>query len=136
MGDSNGPTGWSFGAGSSVTADVNFFPWYTDSGKTTLETCTSGSSVTSTANDQVLCAPAGNSNAFLANGGTGNVLQIGNSGNDQLVGTNAAGGETWIISGTGGANAINGKGGVGFIQKRGDANDTIVNAANYTKALR
>ena len=33
-------------------------------------------------------------------------------------------------------NTINGKGGTGFIQKRGNANDTITNAANYTKALR
>ena len=48
----------------------------------------------------------------------------------------AGGGETWIISGKPGANAINGKGGTGFIQKRGDANDTITNAANYTKALK
>ena len=135
-GDASGPSDWSFGTGSSVTADVNFFPWFTNSGMSTSETCTSGTTVTSTSNDQVLCAPAGNSNAFLANGGTGNVLLIGNSGNDQLVGTTAAKGETWIIGGTGGANAINGKGGVGFIQKRGDANDTITNAANYTKALR
>ena len=64
------------------------------------------------------------------------MLLIGNSGNDQLVGTTAAGGETWIISGKPGTNAINGKGGTGFIQKRGNANDTITNAANYTKALR
>ena len=95
-----------------------------------------GTTVTSNANDQVLCATAGNSNAFLSNGGTGNVLLIGNAGNDQLVGTTAAGGETWIISGNGGANAINGRGGDGFIQKRGDVHDTITNAANYTKALR
>ena len=67
----------------------------------TPEKCKSGTTVTSNANDQVLCATAGNSNAFLANGGTGNVLLIGNAGNDQLVGTTAAGGETWIISGTG-----------------------------------
>jgi hypothetical protein len=39
-------------------------------------------------------------------------------------------------NGTGGANAINGRAGVGFIQKRGDAHDTITNAANYTKSLR
>jgi hypothetical protein len=44
--------------------------------------------------------------------------------------------ETWIISGLGGTNTINGKGGTGFIQKRGNAHDTIINAANYTKALR
>jgi Ca2+-binding RTX toxin-like protein len=85
---------------------------------------------------QILCAPSGPSNAFLANGGTGNVLLIGNAGNDQLVGTSAAGGETWIISGKPGANVINGKGGKGYIQRRGNKNDTIINAASYTKALR
>lgn len=135
-GAQTGPGHWSFGTGSSVSADVNFFPWYTDSAMTTPESCKTGTSVTSDSNDQVLCAPSDGSNAFLANGGTGNVLLIGNTGNDQLVGTTAAGGETWIISGTGGSNAINGKGGVGFIQRRGDVNDTIINAANYTKALR
>ena len=83
----------------------------------------------------VLCGPSDGSNAFLANNGSGNVLLIGNTGNDQLVGS-GVGGETWIISGLHGTNTINGKGGTGFIQKRGNANDTIVNAANYTKALR
>jgi hypothetical protein len=135
-GDASGPGDWSFGTGSTVSADVNFFPWFTSAAMSAPETCKSGTTVTSNANDQVLCATAGNSNAFLANGGTGNVLLIGNAGNDQLVGTTAAGGETWIISGTGGSNAINGKGGDGFIQKRGDVHDTITNAANYTKALR
>ena len=127
-GDASGPGDWSFGTGSTVSADVNFFPWFTSAAMSAPETCKSGTTVTSNANDQVLCATAGNSNAFLANGGTGNVLLIGNAGNDQLVGTTAAGGETWIISGTGGSNAINGKGGDGFIQKRGDVHDTITNA--------
>ena len=135
-GDASGPGDWSFGTGSTVSADVNFFPWFTNAAMSTSETCKSGTTVRSTGNDQVLCAPAGTANAFLANNGTGNVLLIGNGGNDQLVGTGAANGETWIISGTGGANAINGRGGVGFIQKRGDAHDTITNAANYTKALK
>ena len=135
-GDASGPGDWSFGTGSTVSADVNFFPWFTNAAMSTTETCKSGTTVHSTGNDQVLCATAGTANAFLANNGTGNVLLIGNSGNDQLVGTTAAKGETWIISGTSGANAINGRAGVGFIQKRGDAHDTITNAANYTKALR
>ncbi len=135
-GDASGPGDWSFGTGSTVSADVNFFPWFTNAAMSATQTCKSGTTVHSTANDQVLCAKTGTANAFLANNGTGNVLLIGNAGNDQLVGTTAAKGETWIISGTGGANAINGKGGVGFIQKRGDAHDTITNAANYTKALR
>ena len=135
-GDASGPGDWSFGTGSTVSADVNFFPWFTNAAMSTTETCKSGTTVRSTGNDQVLCAPAGTANAFLENNGTGNVLLIGNGGNDQLVGTSAANGETWIISGTGGANAINGRAGVGFIQKRGDAHDTITNAANYTKALK
>jgi hypothetical protein len=136
-GDPSGPSLWSFGSGSQVSADVNFFPWALDTGYTNKEQCAlTGTTQTSTGNDQVLCAPSGNSNTFLANGGTGNVLLIGNAGNDQLVGTTATGGETWIISGTGGANAINGKGGTGYIQKRGDSSDTITNAANYTKANR
>jgi hypothetical protein len=42
--------------------------------------------------------------------------------------------KTWIIGGTGGTNAINGKGGTGFIQKRGNHKDTVVNAAHYTIA--
>jgi hypothetical protein len=135
-GDATGPAGWSFGTGSSVSSDVSFFPWATDTTYLNLEPCTSGTTVTSTTNDEVLCATAGNSNAFLSNGGTGNVLLIGNAGNDQLVGTAAAGSETWIIGGKGGANAINGKGGTGFIQKRGNHNDTVVNAANYTIAAK
>jgi hypothetical protein len=134
-GDASGPSVWNFGAGSSVSADVNFFPWYTNAGMTTLEPCASGASETTTGNDVVLCGPSDGSNAFLANNGSGNVLLIGNTGNDQLVGS-GVGGETWIISGLHGTNTINGKGGTGFIQKRGNANDTIVNAANYTKALR
>ena len=135
-GAASGPGDWSFGTGSTVSADVNFFPWFTAATMTGPEQCTRGTTLTSTTNDQVLCATAGSANAFLSNGGTGNVLLIGNSGNDQLVGTTAAGGETGISSGKGGANAINGKGGTGFIQKRGDARDTITNATNYTKALR
>jgi len=62
------------------------------------------------------------------------VRKIGNAGNDQLVGNATS--ETWIISGTAGTNAINGKGGTGFIQKRGDHKDTIVNATQYTIAVK
>jgi Ca2+-binding RTX toxin-like protein len=119
-----------------VSADVNFFPWALNAAFTSSEPCTTGTTVTSTASDQVLCAPSGSTNAFLANGGTGNVLLIGNAGNDQLVGTATAGSKTWIIGGTRGANAINGKGGTGFIQKRGDHRDTVVNASHYTIAAR
>lgn len=133
-GDPTGPSDWSFGTGSSVSADVNFFPWATDSALSTLETCQKGTSVTTNGNNVVLCAPAGTANAYLANTGTGNVLLLGNKGNDQLVGHHS-GGETWIISGTGGANTINGKGGIGFIQRRGDHKDAIINASQYTKAL-
>jgi hypothetical protein len=128
-GDATGPSDWSFGSGSSVSSDVNFFPWYTDSGMTALETCATGSTETTTGNDVVLCAKAG-VNALLANNGAGNVLLIGNKNNDQLNGS--AGGETWIIGGVGGTNVINGHGGTGFIQERGNTNDTLINTGGYT----
>jgi hypothetical protein len=34
------------------------------------------------------------------------------------------------------ANVINGKGGTGFIQKRGDHHDTVIKASRYTIAPR
>ena len=97
------------------------------------KSCTTATTKITTANNVVLCARTG-TNAYLANAGTGNVLLIGNAtGNDQLVGS-SAGGETWIISGTSGANAINGNNGTGYIQERGDTNDTVINASSYTVA--
>ncbi len=136
-GKTSGPSDWNFGTGSSVSSDVNFFPWETNSTLTKAKTCTTSANHTATGNDVVLCAK-GETNAYLANGGTGNVLLIGNaSGNDNLVGS-ALGGETWIIGGASGSNTINGNsssGGHGFIQERGDTNDTLVNASsNYTVA--
>jgi hypothetical protein len=132
-GDPTGPSVWGFGNGSSVSSDVNFFPWATDSTFTTLETCTPTLSATTTGNDVVLCAKGGTGNAFLANDGSGNVLLIGNKGNDQLNGSSV--GETWIIGGVGGVNTINGENGTGFIQERGNASDTLVNVGSgYTVA--
>jgi hypothetical protein len=130
-GDATGPSDWSFGLGSSVSQDVDFYPWALDSAFGTFETCTSGTSVTASSNDEVLCAPTGTANAFLANNGF-DVLILGNGGNDQLVGSST--GESWIIGGLGGSNIINGKGGVGFIQKRGNRNDSTINASKYTVA--
>jgi hypothetical protein len=132
-GEATGPSVWSFGTGSSVTPDVNFFPWETNSSLTHQKSCTTAATKVTTGNKVVLCA-RGETNAYLANAGTGNVLLIGNtSGNDQLVGS-SAGGETWIIGGTSGANTINGNNGTGYIQERGDTSDTVINASGYTVA--
>ncbi|MHB1584377.1 MAG: autotransporter outer membrane beta-barrel domain-containing protein [Acidimicrobiales bacterium] len=131
-GDASGPSSWSFGTGSSVSADVNFFPWATDASLSTLATCTTAASQTTTGNDVVLCARPGTSNAYLANTGSGNVLLLGNNGNDQLIGS--ATGSTWIIGGTTGSNLVNGNGGPGYLQERGDPNDTLIGTANYTVA--
>lgn len=83
-----------------------------------------------------MCATAagtpGGANAFLANNGSGNVLLIGNKGNDQLNGSGT--GETWIIGGVGGSNVINGNNGTGFIQERGNASDTLIGTGGYTVA--
>jgi hypothetical protein len=133
-GDGTGPSGWSFGAAgnASVSSDVNFFPWATDSGFTGQEACTRGNTEKTTANDIVLCASTGTVNAFLANNGSGNVLLIGNTGNDQFNGSST--GETWMIGGLQGTNTINGKHGTGFIQKRGNHNDTLIGTSGYTVA--
>jgi hypothetical protein len=134
-GDASGPRDWSFGAGSSVTSDVNFFPWSLNTGNTSFEGCTSGNNHTTSGNDVVLCATTGTAPAYLANDGSGNVLLIGNKGNDQLVGSGVSGSETWIIGLAGtGHNVINENGGTGFLQERGDPNDTIINSGSYTVA--
>jgi hypothetical protein len=132
-GDATGPSGWSFGSGTSVSSDVNFFPWWRAASLTNAETCTKGTSETTTGNNVVLCAPGGTANSFLANSSSGNVLLIGNKGNDQLNGSST--GETWIIGGVGGSNVINGNNATaGFIQERGNTNNTLINDSNYTVA--
>jgi hypothetical protein len=133
-GNSSGPSDWSFGTGSSVTSDVNFFPWSTNAGNTSFEACSTKNNQTTTGNDVVICAVTGTSTAYLANGGSGNVLIIGNKGNDQLVGSGNATAETWIIGGTPGNNVINENGGTGFLQERGNTNDVVINPGTYTVA--
>jgi hypothetical protein len=135
-GDATGPSVWSFGTGSSVSSDVNFFPWATDPAFAGTETCAISASQSTTGSDVVLCAPAGTANAFLQNAGSGNVLLIGNNGNDQLVGTSSSAGETWMIGGRPGHNAFNGSNGHGYIQERANPNDTVIHAANYTIATK
>ena len=134
-GDVNGPSGWNFGAGSSVSSDVDFFPWATSSALTAFETCTGPTNgrVTTSSTDIVLCAKKGTANNYLANTGSGSVLLVGNAGSDQLIGSST--GETWIVGHAGtGNNVINGNNGTGFIQERGDTNDTVLNASGYTVA--
>jgi hypothetical protein len=133
-GAASGPSAWSFGTGSSVSADVDFFPWATNALLTHHKSCATAATKITTGNGVVLCAKAG-TNAYLANAGSGHVLLIGNTntGNDQLVGS-SAGGETWIIGNTSGANAINGNNGTGYIQERGDPNDTLTGTGGYTVA--
>jgi hypothetical protein len=131
-GAASGPSVWSFGTGSSVSSNVDFFPWATNSTLTHHKGCITGLTKSTTANNVVLCASK-TGNAFLENAGSGHVLLIGNAaGNDQLVGS--ATGETWIIGGVSGANVINGNGGTGFLQERGDPNNTLIGTGSYTVA--
>jgi hypothetical protein len=74
----------------------------------------------------VICATSGTASAYLANGGSGNVLIIGNKGNDQLVGS--------AVGGTPGNNVINENDGDGFLQERGNTNDSVINPGSYTTA--
>lgn len=129
-----GPSVWSFGTGASVSSDVSFFPWALNLGLHRFQACrTTSGSITTTRTRVVLCAKPGSANVSLTNGGAGRVLLIGNQGNDKLSGS-GAGGETWIITGTGGANVVNGNGGTGYIQERGNPADILKNVADYTVA--
>jgi hypothetical protein len=132
-GAASGPSKWSFGKGTSVSADVDFFPWATNSALTSQKTCTTATTKITTGNNVVLCATPGK-NATLDNGGTGDVLLLGNNNNDHLIGSGS--GETWIIGGTAGTNVINGNNGTGFIQERGDTHDTLIGTSGYTVAAR
>lgn len=127
-----GPSGWNFGKGAAVTSDVNFFPWATNSSKTSLKTCSQGLTKSTTQNNVVLCAKPGTQHASLSNLGSGHVLLIANDGHDTLAGSSS--GETWIIGSASGVDKINGNDGTGFIQERGNGADTLTGTTNYTVA--
>ncbi len=123
-GNATGPSLWSFGGGTKVYNDVNFFPWALTASINTFKTCTSGTNLSTSGNDVVLCA-SGTGNATLTNHGSGAVLLLGNSGNDHL--NASATGATYIIAAQG-HNTINGNNGTqGWFQLRGNTHDTLVN---------
>lgn len=126
-GDASGPSGWSFGTGSSVDANVNFFPWETDSAMTTAAVCTvAGSNITSSAADAVMCGTGGNN--YITYTGTGPALLLGNGGNDHLIAGSGSG--NYVIGGSGN-DVIDGNNGSGYIQGRGGS-DTCLNDSGYT----
>jgi hypothetical protein len=128
-GDANGASGWSFGAGSSVSANVNVFPWYTDSGKTTLATCTAkATNINDSAGNpyDILCGTSGNN--LISYSGPGPVLELGNGGNDHLIAGNGSGN---FLVGSSGNDVLDGNGGSGYIQGRGGS-DTCLNDGGYT----
>lgn len=125
-GDGTGPSVWSFGSGSSVDPEVNFFPWALTSADNTYQACTAKAvNATSAVNDAVVCS-LGAGNDHLSYTGTGSALVLGNAGNDVLLGS--ATGTTYMIGGAG-SNVFNGNNGTGAIQSR-SATDTCVNDAN------
>jgi hypothetical protein len=92
----SGPSDWSTGTGTKVSAGVSFFPWFTDSGLTTLSACTAA-----TAGNDILCGTSGNN---TLSGGAGNDLILGFAGNDTL---NGGPGNDAVI-GHGGNDTLNG----------------------------
>jgi Ca2+-binding RTX toxin-like protein len=119
-GDASGPSDWALGTGASTSANVNFFPWATDSSFSGFASCTaSGHNIVGpfSAGD-VLCGTSGND--FVDASG-GPVLILGNGGNDQLKGTTSA---DAIIAGTGN-DFIDGRGGGDSIQCRGGSDSVV-----------
>jgi len=108
-GDTTGPSNWSTGSGDGVSAEVDFFPWFTDAGMTTLRTC----DLTATAGVWLLAHYSGQP------GGAGQVI-CGSSGNDLIRGWY---GDDLILGGAGHDHLYGGRGDDAMIGE--DANDII-----------
>jgi len=96
----SGPSGWGNGAGQSVSAHVNFFPWALDLDFERLASCRNRSTrrsdvVDGTSGNDILCGAGGDD---ILRGRGGNDLLIGGSGDDLLKG---AGGNDAQIGGKG-----------------------------------
>jgi len=90
LGSSAGPpASWGIGSGDAVSAEVDFFPWYTDAAMTTLRGCdltaTPGVWLRARGNTtgQVICGSSGND---LIRGWWGDDLILGGAGHDHLYG--------------------------------------------------
>jgi len=119
-GDATGPSDWALGSGVSTSANVNFFPWATNSSLSAVVTCdASGHNIIGPVpSGSILCGTGGNDYIDVSGGP---VLILGNGGHDQLKGTTAA---DAIIGGTGN-DFIDGRGGNDSIQC-GGGGDTVV----------
>jgi hypothetical protein len=99
------PASWGIGSGDAVSAEVDFFPWYTNAGMTTLRTCdktaTPGQTLNGGAAGEVLCGTPG---ADLIRGQQGNDLILGRGGDDRLRGQKGAD----ALIGEGGADLLEG----------------------------
>ncbi|HXJ64013.1 MAG TPA: right-handed parallel beta-helix repeat-containing protein [Actinomycetota bacterium] len=95
------PASWGIGSGDAVSAEVDFFPWYTDAAMTTLRTCdltaTAGVwlQVRGTNAGQVVCGSPG---ADLIRAWRGSDLILGNGGHDHIYGGR---GDDALIGGAG-----------------------------------
>ena len=98
-GKPTGPSDWSIGTGDGVSAEVDFFPWYTNGAKTTLQACTVNGTqfndqLVGTPGRDILCGLGGSDEIRgrggrdLLLGGAGNDLLLGGSANDALIGGN------------------------------------------------
>jgi hypothetical protein len=107
------PTSWAIGSGDAVSQQVEFFPWYTDAGMTTLRACdataTPGVVLVGSNANEVLC---GTSADDEIRGRGGNDLLIGNGGRDIL---NGMGGDDAAIGG-GGNDVLRGNAGFDSLQ--------------------
>jgi hypothetical protein len=125
------PESWAWGSGAAVTEMVDFFPWYTNPGMTTVAVCTRtavpGQPLYGTGGNDILCGTGGPDNIYgkpgndliLGFGGAdklrgqkGNDSLIGGAGNDKLEGgphfdsIQGRGGTDTCFNGTGGGQQV------------------------------
>jgi len=126
-GAADGPSDWNTGTGDTVSAEVDFFQWYTDAAMTTLRACdkTAAAGVwlrlRMSSDGQVVCGSSGND---LIRGWWGDDLIMGNGGHDHIYGGR---GDDALIGGAGN-DILAGNHDIDSLQGRGGTDSCKVGA--------
>jgi hypothetical protein len=127
-GDAKGPGDWSFGGGTGVSDNVDFFPWSVDASFSSFAVCTmSGTTITDPGTPfAILCGTSGND--FIQENGAGPSLLLGNGGNDQEFGGTGSDyligspGNDFMVGNTG-DDSLQGRGGTDVCNAGADSGD-------------
>ncbi len=141
-GATTGPSGQGIGSGDAVDVNVSFFPWdraVSDNldvaTPSTPAMCTkTGTSISSTTANAVLCVPSASESANISYAGTGPVLIIGAGSDDITLGSSghAVGGVSLILNG--GSSDVLANSSTGGYQLWNGATVTLIGGSHLPEA--